>query len=47
MNTISKHLIEKYAEKVSKDFEEEMELLEKMDESDKIAYLAAKSTFTR
>lgn len=43
-HTIGKESLAKLAEKVQKDFEAEKKLLESMTESQKIGYLAAKSS---
>jgi hypothetical protein len=46
-NTISKESLDKMAEKFQKEFEAEQKLLESMTESEKIGYLAAKSSFNQ
>lgn len=44
-NTISKETLDRMDREWQRDFEREKELLEKMTESERIGYLAAKATF--
>jgi hypothetical protein len=46
-NTISKESVDKIATQFQKEFEAEQKLLESMTESEKIGYLAAKSSFNQ
>jgi len=44
-NTLSKKTLDRMAEHLQKDFEDEQKLLSSMSESERIWYLAAKASF--
>ena len=46
-NTINKKMLDLIAENFQKEFEAEQRLLEKMSESEKIAYMAVKASFNQ